>query len=60
LTKKPKWDIYTSLLFISLCAIITGIVFLCLELQRYDWIYQQEKLPSTAASSLELPPTNLV
>lgn len=30
-------DIYVGLLFVSLSALITGIVFLVLELYKYQW-----------------------
>ncbi len=30
-------NIYVGLLFLSVAALITGIVFLTLELNRYDW-----------------------
>lgn len=30
-------DIYVSLLFVSAAALVTGCIFLVLELSRYDW-----------------------
>ena len=33
----PAPDIYVSLLFVSLAALITGIVMLVLELNKYNW-----------------------
>lgn len=33
----PTPDIYVGLLFVSLSALITGIVFLVLELNKYNW-----------------------
>lgn len=33
----PAPDIYVGLLFVSLAALITGIVFLVLELNTYGW-----------------------
>ncbi|MDX1970837.1 MAG: hypothetical protein SFV23_26965 [Planctomycetaceae bacterium] len=33
----PTPDIYVGLLFVSLAALITGIVFLVLELYKYGW-----------------------
>jgi len=30
-------DIYVSLLFVSVSALVIGCIFLVLELQRYDW-----------------------
>ena len=37
-SEKPKADIYVGLLFISVAALITGCVFLVLELNKYDWM----------------------
>lgn len=34
---RPTPDIYVGLLFVSLAALITGIVFLVLELGKYGW-----------------------
>ena len=33
----PSPDIYVALLWVSLAALLTGIVFLVLALQAYDW-----------------------
>jgi hypothetical protein len=33
----PQPDIYVGLLFVSVAALITGIVFLLLELNQYAW-----------------------
>jgi hypothetical protein len=33
----PTPDIYVGLLFVSLSALITGIIFLVLELYKYGW-----------------------
>ncbi len=30
-------DVYVSLLFVSAAALVTGCIFLVLELQRYGW-----------------------
>ncbi|WP_010582573.1 hypothetical protein [Schlesneria paludicola] len=35
--ESPAPDIYVSLLFVSLSALITGIVMLVLELYKYDF-----------------------
>ncbi len=32
-------DIYVGLLFVSLAAVITGIIFLMVELRRYDMLF---------------------
>jgi len=34
---KPEPDIYVGLPFVAVAALITGIIFLVLELQAYDW-----------------------
>ncbi len=34
---KPAPDIYVGLLFVSVAALTTGIIFLVLELNKYDW-----------------------
>ncbi len=33
----PQPDVYTGLLFVSVAALITGCVFLILELNNYGW-----------------------
>ena len=33
----PAPDVYVSLLFVSLAALIMGIVMLVLELNKYNW-----------------------
>jgi hypothetical protein len=33
----PEPDIYVGLMFVSVAALLTGIVFLILELSRYGW-----------------------
>jgi hypothetical protein len=33
----PAPDIYVGMLFVSLAALVTGILFLVLELNRYEW-----------------------
>jgi len=30
-------DIYVGLLFVSTAALLSGIIFLVMELQKYDW-----------------------
>jgi hypothetical protein len=35
--QKPRANIYTAMLAVSLVAIIIGCVFLALELGEYDW-----------------------
>ena len=35
--KSPGPDVYVGLLFVSVAALITGCIFLVMELNRYDW-----------------------
>ena len=37
--QKAKSDVYTMMLALSLVAILFAILFLCLELSRYNWDY---------------------
>lgn len=37
-SEKPKPDIYVGLMFVSVAALITGCVFLVMELNKYDWV----------------------
>jgi len=42
-TKKAKTqaadpDVYVAMLFVSLAALITGIIFLYIECSRYQWL----------------------
>ena len=39
-SEDPQPDIYVGLLFVSLAAVITGIVFLMFELLRYDMLFK--------------------
>ena len=39
-SEDPQPDIYVGLLFVSLAAVITGIVFLMVELRRYDMLFK--------------------
>lgn len=34
---EPTPDIYTGLLFVSVASLITGCIFLAMELSAYDW-----------------------
>ena len=34
---KPAPDVWVALLFVSTAALTTGIVFLVLQLNKYDW-----------------------
>ncbi len=33
----PAPDVYVSLLFVAVAALTAGIIFLVLELNKYDW-----------------------
>ncbi|MGE3315352.1 MAG: hypothetical protein AB7O26_09560 [Planctomycetaceae bacterium] len=33
----PVADVYVGLLVVSVAALLTGITFLCLELNKYGW-----------------------
>ncbi|QDU36762.1 hypothetical protein Mal4_10600 [Maioricimonas rarisocia] len=33
----PQPDVYVGLLFVSVAALISGCIFLAMELNRYDW-----------------------
>lgn len=63
--RKPKANIYTALLFVSLVALGIGIFMLCKEMDRYEWKFRKKDLPSQGAvpppaASLDLPaPTQL-
>jgi hypothetical protein len=36
-SEDPAPDVYVGLLFVSVAALITGIIFLTLELNSYGW-----------------------
>lgn len=38
-SEDPQPDVYVGLLFVSLAAVITGIIFLMIELRRYDMLF---------------------
>ena len=38
-SENPQPDVYVGLLFVSLAAVITGIIFLMVELRRYDMLF---------------------
>jgi len=44
--EKPKSNIFTVMLLMSLVAILVAIVFLCLEMAQYGWD-RNRKAPST-------------
>jgi len=53
---KPRPDIYTVLLGISLTAILLGILCLALELSRYNWDYKAEAVRLRAQLSPQTAP----
>jgi len=53
LVSKPKADIYTALLGIALAAILLGILFLCLEMRRYNWDYRAAVTMATPNQTLK-------
>jgi len=36
-SNSPAPDIYTGLLFVSVAALVTGIILLAMELNKYSW-----------------------
>jgi hypothetical protein len=38
--QKPKANVYTVLLGIALLAILLAIMFLCMEMSRYNWDFK--------------------
>ena len=54
--QKPKWDIYTTMLLLSLTAIIIAIVVLLFEMKSYNWdIKANEATLQQAAVEYVLP-----
>lgn len=47
--KKPWWDVYTSMLAVTLLAIILGCVALALEWSRYDFQTKPANVPAAGA-----------
>lgn len=39
-SEDPQPDVYVGLLFVAVAAVITGIVFLVLELNSYGWQFK--------------------
>ncbi len=38
-SNNPQPDIYVGLLFVSVAALITGCIFLAMELNKYAWTF---------------------
>ncbi|MEN6457993.1 MAG: hypothetical protein ABFC63_03620 [Thermoguttaceae bacterium] len=53
--RKAKPDIYTVLLVIALCAVIVGIVFLCLYNADYEWKFQGAGMNAVRKSAFDGP-----
>jgi hypothetical protein len=49
---KPRPDIYTALLSISLAAMILAIIFLVIEMGRYEWKVRAAAAPAPVAVGL--------
>ncbi|HVU88345.1 MAG TPA: hypothetical protein VHD36_13575 [Pirellulales bacterium] len=56
--QKPRPDIYTVLLGLSLTAIIIAIIMLVLELGRYGWDYKAASVRLSMASPAQQSPMN--
>ncbi len=41
LVRKPTTSIYTVLLGVALAALMIGCLFLLLEIQQYDWLWNR-------------------
>jgi hypothetical protein len=50
---RPKANIYTVLLGISLTAILMAIIFLCMEMSRYNW-----DIKAAGATAVGMAPVN--
>ncbi|MEK6233836.1 MAG: hypothetical protein N2C14_03905 [Planctomycetales bacterium] len=53
--QKPRWDIYTAMLLVALLAITTGVTFLGMELNRYEWKWRKKDIPPVTGASLDVP-----
>ncbi len=51
--QKPKSNIYTMMLFLSLVALGLAIAILCLEMQKYNWDFKANDVQ--LRGSLEVP-----
>lgn len=49
--RKPVYDVYTTMLMIALTGLILACVMLGLELNKYDWKFKQNEIPSLGAIS---------
>lgn len=41
LVRKPSTTIYTALLGVAVAALMLGCLFLLLEIQQYDWLWNR-------------------
>jgi hypothetical protein len=54
--QKPKWDVYTTMLLLSLVAIVIAIVMLLFEMKSYNWdIKANEATLQQAAVQYDAP-----
>ncbi len=52
---KPKSNVYTVMLFLALLAQVLAIVFLCLEMARYEWDIKASEAGSPSAWNVSQP-----
>lgn len=59
--QKPKANVYTALLGIALLAILMAIMFLCMEMSRYNWDFKAAgaKAIGFAPSGMKAPANGL-
>ncbi|MBI1904403.1 MAG: hypothetical protein HYS13_25180 [Planctomycetia bacterium] len=59
--QKPKSDVYTMMLVISLIAMAVAIIFLLIEASKYDWDFKAQDVKSAvqgaSATALDLRPS---
>jgi uncharacterized membrane protein len=55
--QKPRSDIYTMMLFLSLLALGAAIALLCVEMSRFNWElkYNPGSPPAPAVSAMAVP-----
>ncbi len=58
--QKPKSNIYTMMLFLSLIALGLAILMLCLEMQKYNWNYKADDVGPGPSTRFDRPATVMV
>ena len=53
--QKPRPDLYTVLLVVALLALLLGILFLCLEMNAYDFKFKGGPTPPVGMIQYERP-----